>query len=88
MENSIDQEKLATDSGYYPIFRYHPVNGFKLYSKANYDLLDEFFLSQTRFAMLNAVNPDNASKLREQLKDNIKVSYDYYAKLDEDAKNI
>ena len=87
MENSIDQEKLATESGYFPIFRYHPVDGFKLDSKANYDLLDNFFLSQTRFAMLNAVNPDNAARLREELKDNVKISYDYYAKLDEDAKN-
>jgi pyruvate-ferredoxin/flavodoxin oxidoreductase len=83
MESSIDQEKLATDSGYFPIFRYHPINGFKLDSKANYDLLDDFFLSQTRFAMLNAVNPDNAKRLREELKDNVKITYDYYVNLSE-----
>ena len=86
MENSINQEKLATESGYFPIFRYSPIDGFNLDSKnANYDLLDEFFLSQTRFAMLDAVNKENAAKLREELKDNIKSNYEYYLNLD--AKN-
>ena len=86
MENSINQEKLATDSGYFPIFRYSPIDGFNLDSKnANYDLLDEFFLNQTRFAMLDAVNKENAAKLREELKDNIKSNYQFY--LDLDSKN-
>ena len=83
MENSINQEKLATDSGYFPIFRYDPTTGFTLDSKtANYDLLDEFFLSQTRFAMLEAVNKDHYQKLREELKDNIKINFDYYQEMD------
>ena len=78
MENSINQEKIATESGYYPIFRYSPIAGFTLDSKANYDLLDEFFQSQTRFAMLEAVNKEKAAALREQLKDNIKENFNYY----------
>ena len=88
MENSINQEKLATESGYFPIFRYNPSEGFTLDSKADYDLLDDFFLSQTRFAMLEAVNKDHYQKLREELKDNIKENYNYYLNMDkENAKD-
>lgn len=87
MENSIKQEKLATESGFFPIFRYHPETGFILDSKkADYDLLDEFLDSQTRFKMLKVVNEQNASRLKEQLKDNIKENYDYLLKLQEETK--
>jgi len=84
MENSITQEKLATSSGFFPIFRYHPVNGFTLDSKkVNFDELDDFLNSQTRFAMLKAVNEKNAESLKEQLIENIKENYHYFEKLQE-----
>lgn len=83
MENSINLEKLATDSGFFPIFRYHPINGFTLDSKkVNYDLIDEFINNQTRFTSLDVVNKDNANKLREKLKDSIKENYNYYMNLE------
>ena len=83
MENSINQEKMATQSGFFPIFRYHPVNGFTLDSKnVNFDLIEEFLNSQTRFLMLKAVNEKHADALKEQLIDNIKENYQYLENLD------
>ena len=83
MENSINLEKLATDSGFFPIFRYNPNTGFVMDSKnANFDLIDEFINCQTRFTTLDIVNKDNASKLKEKLKDSIKENYNYYLKME------
>ena len=49
--NSLDQEKLAVNSGYFPLIRYNGVtNTFNLDKKeVDFDLLDEFFESERRF---------------------------------------
>lgn len=82
MENSIDMGALATKSGYFPIFRYHPENGFTLDSKnVDFELYEEFLNSQTRYSMLKTVNPDRAERLLIENKDHAKISFNFYEEL-------
>ena len=82
MENSIEMEKLATKCGYFPTFRYHPEIGFTLDSKnVDFELYDNFLNSQTRYAMLKAVNNEKAERLLIENKDYAKRTYYYYESL-------
>ncbi len=80
MENSVEMEKMATASGYYPIFRYNPdTNIFTLDSKnVDFDLYEEFLMKQTRYAMLNAINPNHAKELLANQKEEAIKRYEYY----------
>ena len=80
--NSIDIEKLATTSGYFPIFRRHPETGFTLDSKnVDFDSYEEFLNSQTRYSMLKTINPEKAEELLKENKENAIKRYEYYKDL-------
>ncbi len=50
MKDSIKEEKLVVDSGYFPLFRYNPTdNKFNLDSKADFKLYDEIFERENRY---------------------------------------
>lgn len=82
MINTLDMEKLAVSSGYYPIFHYNPLEEkFYLDSSADFDLYEEFLNSQTRYSMLSKINPDSAKELLESNKQNAINRYEYYRSL-------
>ena len=84
MTNSIEEEKLATQSGYFPIFRYHPeTKEFNLDSKANFDKYYEFLENENRYTSLKKVNKDEYNKLLETNKQNAIERYQYYETLKE-----
>ena len=57
VQNSINEEKEATASGYFPIFSYNPANKeFKLDSKADFTKFEEFILGEDRYRSLNKIN--------------------------------
>ena len=81
MANSVSMEKLATDCGYFPIFRYDG-NTFNLDCKEpNFDLYEQFLNNQTRYSMLKAVNKDKAEELLKQNKENAIKRFEYYKNL-------
>lgn len=84
LENCIENEKLATKSGYFPTFRYNPVEAkFTLDSKdVDFDLYDEFLNSQTRYSMLKNINEEQATILLESNKEDAKKKYEYYKSLE------
>ena len=83
MSNSIEMEKEATNCGYFPTFRYHPLNGFILDSKnVNFDLFYEFLDKQTRYTALEKVNKENKDYLYEQNKNDSIKRYEYYKSLE------
>ena len=50
MNNSIKEEKLITESGYFPLFTYDPsTKKASLSSKADFDKLDEVFKNENRY---------------------------------------
>ena len=77
MTNSYEIEKLALESGYFPTFRYHPVNGYKFDSKnIDFDKYRTFVDKQTRFSLISS-NQELYDKCLNQLKDR----YNYYKEL-------
>lgn len=84
LENSMELESLATHCGYFPLFRYNPVNQkFTLDSKnVDFDLYDEFLNRQTRYSMLKKINPEKANILLEENKNNAINRFNYYKSLE------
>ena len=81
--NSIEEEKLATKVGYFPIFRRNPeTNEFKLDSEADFDGYMDFLLGETRYKALKKINPEKADELYEQNKKNAIERYEFYKNLD------
>ena len=85
--DSIEEEKKATQSGYFPLFRYNPVDKkFSLDSDADFEKYFEFILGENRYRTLKKVNPNEYKELLESNKQNTMESYEYYKYLS-DKKN-
>lgn len=84
MGNSIEEEKLAVQSGYFPIFRYNgKTHEFNLdYREPDFDLYDLFLDGENRYSMIKAVNKNLASKLLSENKENAKKRFEYYKSLE------
>ena len=81
MKNSINEEKAATESGYFPLFHYNPANlEFKMDSKADFSKYEEFILGEDRYRSLKNLNK-NAKELLDKNKKNAMKRYQYYEKL-------
>ena len=67
------EQKLAVDSGYWPLYRYNPQladegkNPFVLESKAPDGSLQEFLSGENRYAMLERFHPELSKAFREQI---------------------
>ncbi|MBR1377112.1 MAG: pyruvate:ferredoxin (flavodoxin) oxidoreductase [Bacilli bacterium] len=80
--NSVDVEKKASESGYFPIFHYNPDDKkFTLDTKVDFDKYDEFLETQTRYSMLKVVNPNKAKELLEENKKEAIERFKYYEEL-------
>ena len=87
LENSIAMEKLATTSGYFPIFRYNPneAKKFTLDSKnVDFDKYEEFLNNQVRYNMLAVVNKEKAKALLKGNKAEAMERFAYYQRLDQE----
>ena len=77
MTNSYEIEKLALESGYFPTFRYHPINGYKFDSKnTDFDKYRTFIDRQTRFSLIS-----NNQELYDKCLNQLKERYNYYKEL-------
>lgn len=81
MKNSINEEKTATQSGYFPLFHYNPESHeFKLDSKADFSLYDEFTLGEDRYRSLKKINKEGDILLNKN-KEQAEETYKYYESL-------
>lgn len=81
MINSLDIGKEATACGYFPLFRYNPVESkFSLDSKADFNLYKEFLLKQKRYNVLDKIK-ENADEILEFNKQNAINRYAEYEKM-------
>ncbi len=83
MYNSIEEEKLAVESGYQLLMRYNPVEE-KLYLDSKEPIFDkylDFLNNETRFKSLSIKNKELADKLFELQKQNAIKRYEYYKNL-------
>ena len=82
MKNSIEEEKNATSSGYFPIFHYNPeTKEFKVDSKSDFDKYYEFISGEDRYRSLKKINK-NYKDLLERNKKNAEERYKYYKSLE------
>ena len=77
MKDTLKQQKFVSDSGYFPLYRYNPINKeLKLDSKADFDQYDEIFTKENRYDMLNNNNK------QELFKENKETAKDKYSNLE------
>lgn len=82
MENSMEEEKQAVLSGYFPLFHYDPrTKKFSLDSKADFSKYQEFLQGEDRYRMLSFVNPDKCKELLQENEEHAKQRYEYYQAL-------
>ena len=86
MGKSIEEEKLAVECGYWPLFRYNPElakegkNPFLLDSKEPNGKLREYMMGENRFAGLVRTFPENAEKLFAEAETQCAERYAMYQK--------
>jgi pyruvate-ferredoxin/flavodoxin oxidoreductase len=84
MARGMTNQKLAVETGYFPLFRYNPMllregkNPFKLDSKAPKQPLREFTSLETRFNMLAKTYPERAKTLEALAVEDIRSCWALY----------
>jgi pyruvate-ferredoxin/flavodoxin oxidoreductase len=87
MAKGMTNQKLAVETGYFPLFRYNPTlvkegkNPLKLDSKAPKIPLSDFTSLETRFNMLEKIYPERAHELSVLAAEDIKNRWAMYEQL-------
>jgi pyruvate-ferredoxin/flavodoxin oxidoreductase len=88
--HGLDQQKLAVQSGHWPLFRYNPAlvgtgkNPFQLDSKAPSISLDKYIYNETRYTMLRQSHPEAAAELLKEAQEDVNArwkTYEYLSNL-------
>ncbi len=80
----LEQQKAAVQSGYWPLFRYHPdlrkqgKNPLQLDSRAPSLPLEKYIYNETRYTMLAHSNPETARKLLERAQEDVESRWRLY----------
>jgi pyruvate-ferredoxin/flavodoxin oxidoreductase len=84
MGKSQNEEKLAVESGYWPLYRYDPrlanegKNPFQLDYKEPNGTLRDFIMGEVRYNMLTRSFPDEAKRLHKKLEEDVNDRYKKY----------
>jgi pyruvate-ferredoxin/flavodoxin oxidoreductase len=87
MRLGMHQQKLAVQSGFWPLYRYNPLrkqageNPFVLDSEAPKVPLEEYLYNENRFKALKVSNPTVAASLLQQAKEEVKHRFCLYEKM-------
>jgi len=87
MGKSQEEEKLAVEAGYWPLYRYDPrlaaegKNPFQLDMKEPTGDFQEFLMGEVRYASLHQSFPEEAKKLHAQLEAEYAERYETYKKM-------
>jgi pyruvate-ferredoxin/flavodoxin oxidoreductase len=83
--HGLEQQKLAVQSGYWPLMRYNPAlreegkNPFQLDSKAPSIRLKEYTYREARYTMLARSNPEVAAELLKEAQDDVERQWRVYS---------
>ncbi len=92
MGKTQEEEKLAVESGYWPLYRYNPQlikegkNPFIFESKAPDGTLQQFLGGEVRFAALEKSFPEESKRLRAKLEEEVGNKYEMYKMMAEAGK--
>ncbi|MCB0160504.1 MAG: pyruvate:ferredoxin (flavodoxin) oxidoreductase, partial [Caldilineaceae bacterium] len=87
MAKGLDQQRLAVESGYWPLWRYDPrleleeKNPLQLDSKAPRIPLKDYAYNENRFRMLNQTNPAAAEALLKEAQEFVWKRWRHYEEL-------
>jgi pyruvate-ferredoxin/flavodoxin oxidoreductase len=87
MKDQLGHQKAATDSGYWPLYRYDPGReaagkpGLRLDSRAPTIQFREYANTETRFAMLGKVDPEGAEELLRRAQADIDDRWQLYEQM-------
>ncbi len=80
MKDGAEQQKIAVETGYWPLFRFNPSNPkgkkFKLDSKAPVGNISEFMYNETRFSRVVKQHPEEAKKLLDQAQEDVETNWE------------
>jgi pyruvate-ferredoxin/flavodoxin oxidoreductase len=89
MSKGMNQQKMAVDSGYWPLYRYDPMlasegrNGFQLDSKAPSLALKDYIYTEGRYRILQQSDPAAAKHLLGLAQQGVNERWKYYKQLSE-----
>ena len=89
MRKGLDQQKLAVQSGFWPLYRYNPdliaqgKNPLSIDSREPSVPLDQYIYNETRYRMLLQTDEQRAEMLLKQAQENVKSRWSYYKQLAE-----
>ena len=84
MSKGMNQQKLAVQSGHWPLYRFHPEratqgeNPIQLDSNEPSIPLDEYYYSETRYRMLKQSDPEAAERLLKEAKLDVQQQWKTY----------
>ena len=87
MANQLGHQKLATDTGYWPLYRYDPSResagqpGLRLDSRKPRVAFKEFAAKESRFAMLGRADPEGAEDLLQRAQQDIDDRWQLYEQM-------
>ena len=87
MKLGLNQQRLAVQSGYWPLFRYNPdrakegQNPFMLDSKKPAIPLQDYIYNETRFKRLEKTHPKEAAELLKRAQADVNRRFCLYEKL-------
>jgi pyruvate-ferredoxin/flavodoxin oxidoreductase len=93
MTKGMTQQKLAVDSGSWPLYRYDPrltsegKNPFQLDSKQPSIPLRDYIYTEGRYRILQQSDPAGAKALLDRAQQQVKERWQYYKQLSEIAAN-
>ena len=87
MSNTMEEEKLAVDSGYFPLFRREPNKEISIDSKADFDKYYEFIAGEDRYKTLKKINPDSYKELLEENMEHAKERLKYFENLKDEKED-
>jgi pyruvate-ferredoxin/flavodoxin oxidoreductase len=87
MSKGLQQQRLAVESAYWPLYRYNPVlkslgkNPFQLDSAAPKIAFKDYAYNETRYRVLNQTNPQAASEFMKQAQAQVLAHWEKYETL-------
>ncbi|MFA6540384.1 MAG: pyruvate:ferredoxin (flavodoxin) oxidoreductase [Bacteroidota bacterium] len=87
MQYGMTSQKLAVDSGHWPLYRYNPAladegkNPFQLDSKPPKIKFEEYAYKEIRYKMLSKMAPEKAKRLMKEAQDDVMKRWRFYEQL-------
>lgn len=94
MTKGMANQKAATESGHWPLYRYNPMlaredkNPFKLDSKPPKIRFEQYAYLEARYKMLTRSNPEEARRLMTLAQEDVNKRWEVYERLAQEGTTV